>query len=115
MGSPLVAWQVVARDPDDAAAFLEGLFGWQVSADNRLGYREIATGSAVTGGIWQAPPEAIDLVQLYVGVDDVDAAVERAVSLGAVIVLPRQDLPDGDQMAIVRAPGGTTWGLVQRR
>ena len=115
MADRVVAWQVVSRDPDAMSAFFGGLFGWRVTADNGLGYREVAVDGGVGGGIWPAPPEAADVVQLFVGVDDVDAALDRAAALGATVIVPRQDLPDGDRMAVIAAPGGSTWGLVQRR
>ncbi|WP_024800105.1 VOC family protein [Nocardia sp. BMG51109] len=48
----------------------------------------------------------------YVPVADVDAAAERAVTLGARIVKPRTDLPPGS-VVVVDEPGGATLALWQ--
>jgi len=65
-----------------------------------MGYRRIDTGSPVgiQGGIWPAPPQAPNFVQLFVAVDDVRASVTRAEGLGARVVIPPTTLPEGDTM-----------------
>jgi hypothetical protein len=39
MGQPVVQFQILARNPDALTAFYAKLFGWQVNADNAMGYR----------------------------------------------------------------------------
>jgi predicted enzyme related to lactoylglutathione lyase len=106
MANPVIQFQILSKEPDDTARFYGELFGWTVNANNPLGYRRIDTGSSagIQGGIWPAPPEAPNFVQLYVGVDDVAAAVERAQSLGAKIIVPPTKLPEGDEMAVLLDP-----------
>ncbi len=115
MGDPVVRWQILSRHPEQTAQFYAALFGWQVSADNAMGYREVATGAGkgIDGGIWPAPPEAPNFVQLFMQVDDIDAHVDRAVSLGARVLIPAQTLPEGDRMAILLDPQGMSFGLHQ--
>lgn len=123
--NPVVSWQIVSTDPKAASRFYERLFGWTVSADNALAYREVRTGpGGVDGGIWPASPTAAQppganppgaggsFVQLFVRVADVDATVARAVELGGRIVVPRTVLPDGDTMAVIVDPTGLPFGLV---
>ncbi len=114
MGNPLTHWQIISKDPDGAAGFYKELFGWKVDTANRLNYRMIDTqsdGKGVPGGIWPGPPEGHALVQLFVEVDDVDAAAEKATELGAAVVMGKQVLPDGDEMAIIHDSFGITFGL----
>ncbi len=114
MGNPVTHWQIVCKDPDGAAGFYKELFGWNVDTDNGLNYRMVDTasdGKGVPGGIWPIPPEGQPLVQLFVEVDDVDAAAQKATELGAAVVMPRQVLPDGDEMAIIHDSFGITFGL----
>jgi predicted enzyme related to lactoylglutathione lyase len=49
-------WQIVTRNPDRLAEFYGRLFGWELNANNPLGYRMVDTGSerGIHGGIW--PP-----------------------------------------------------------
>ena len=82
------------------------MFGWTIDANNSLGYRRIDTGTTegIQGGIWPAPPEAPNFVQLFIGVDDVAGAAEKAQALGAKIIIPPTKLPDGDEMAVLLDP-----------
>src|SRR5262245_54232571 len=113
VSNPVVQWQIVSKSPDETAKFYAGLFGWKVNSDNALGYRTIDTGSArgINGGVWPSPPEGHNLVQLFVEVDDVDAYVAKATRLGASVIVPKTELPDGDALAIVLDPSGLSFGL----
>ena len=114
MGNPVTHWQIVSKDPEGAARFYEELFGWSVDAANALNYRMVDTRSdskGIGGGIWPIPPQGQPLVQLFVEVDDVEASTQKATELGAAVVMPKQVLPDGDEMAILVDPGGMSFGL----
>ena len=115
MGRPVMQWQILAKDPNRLAGFYGDLFAWKVSADNPLNYRMVDTGSpqGISGGIWPAGPEGHSFVQLFVDVDDVERYVARVVELGGTTIFPRQVLPGGDEMAIVRDPEGIPFGLVK--
>ena len=113
MGNPVIQWQIVAKEPDAVTRFYSALFGWKVETNNALGYRLVDTKSrrGINGGVWPSPPEGHNLVQLFVEVDDVDAFIEKATSLGATVIVPKSELPDGDALAIVLDPAGLSFGL----
>lgn len=113
MNSPVTQFQILSKDPDATARFYSDLFGWTVDANNPLGYRRICTGSTegIQGGIWPAPPQAPNSVQLFVNVDDVGASVTKAAGLGAKIVIPPTVLPDGDEMAVLLDAQGMSFGV----
>ena len=113
MNAPVLKWQMLSPEPDKMLAFYRGLFGWTVSAQNALGYREVETGG-VPGGVWPAPAGAPAFLQLFIGVDDVAQSVAQAVALGASVIVPVSALPDGDVMAILKDPAGLTFGLMRR-
>jgi len=115
MADPVVHWQIVAKDPDSEAKFYTALFGWSVSTHNALGYREVRTGGGIDGGIWPSPPEGHDLLQIFIEVDDLDASISKALSLGGAVIVPKSELPDGDAMAILLDPAGLSFGLRRRR
>jgi hypothetical protein len=54
-------------------------------------------------------------VQLFVEVEDIDAALAKATSLGATIIVPKSELPDGDALAIVLDPAGLSFGMYRPR
>jgi uncharacterized protein len=113
MAHPVTKFQILSTDPDSTAQFYSGLFGWSVNADNRLGYREIHTGSdeGIQGGIWPAPPQSTNFVQLYVRADDVEATVKKAQAMGATVIVPPTSLPEGDMMAVLLDPKGMAFGI----
>ena len=117
MGNPVVQWQIVAKDPDALTRFYASLFGWKVKTNNALGYREVETQSSrgINGGVWPSPPEGHNLVQLFVEVDDVDAYIDKATRLGATVIVPKSELPDGDALAIILDPAGLSFGLYRAR
>jgi predicted enzyme related to lactoylglutathione lyase len=116
MSNPVMQFQILAKSPDETAAFYSQLFGWKIDADNPLGYRRIDTGSqqGIQGGIWPAPPHAANFVQLFVAVPDVPAAVVQATRLGAKVLIPATVLPEGDEMAVLLDPHGMSFALMRR-
>ncbi len=110
MSSPVVRWQLITPSPDKSAAFYEKVFGWKISQNNALGYREIDTGG-LAGGMWPAPPQASPFVQLFVAVSDVDACLAAAERHGAKVVVQKTVLPDGDTMAVIADPSGLSVGV----
>ena len=117
MGQPVMQFQILAKNPAQAAEFYAKLFGWRVDANNALGYRTIDTGSpaGIHGGIWPAPPEGQNMVQLFVAVPDVSAASGAAAESGGTVIIPPQTLPDGDEMAVILDPLGIPFGLMKMR
>jgi uncharacterized protein len=112
VNNPVIRWQVIAPDPEASSSFFKQLFGWQISRNNALGYREVQAGDGgIHGGIWPAPDGVKAFVQLFVRVDDIDACLEKATSLGAKVLVPKTALPDGDQMAVILEPQGFSIAL----
>ena len=111
----MLQFQIVSAAPVETAAFYTSLFGWTVDANNAMGYRRINTGAkdGIQGGIWPAPPQSPTFVQLIIAVEDVKAAVVRAVELGAKVIIPPTRLPEGDEMAVVHDPQGMPFAVWQ--
>jgi uncharacterized protein len=110
MDHPVVQWQIVAQDPSAVTSFYSKLFGWKVSTENALGYRQIATGG-LDGGVWPSPPGGHSFVQLFVRVANVEQSIADATRLGAKVIVPATALPDGDTIAILADPAGMTFGV----
>ena len=117
MGQPVMQWQILARDPDKVTSFYAALFGWRVNTSNAMGYRTVDTGAdrGIQGGVWPIGQEGHPSVQLFVEVPDVAATAAKVEQLGGQIVIPRQVLPDGDEMAVVLDTEGLSFGLMKAR
>lgn len=113
MGNPVTHFQILSKVPEDTAQFYVRLFGWTLSADNPLGYRQIDTKSSIgiQGGIWPAPPGGSNFVQLFVTVDDVKATVRKAEEMGAKVAIAPTMLPEGDEMAVLVDPQQISFGV----
>ncbi|CAN5746636.1 hypothetical protein BH18ACI5_BH18ACI5_05320 [soil metagenome] len=117
MGNPVAHWQIVSTDPEALTRFYASLFGWQVKTTNALGYRDVDTHSVrgINAGVWPSPPGGSSLVQLFVEVDDVDAYVDKATRLGATVIIPTSELPDGEAIASLADPTGLSFGVYRPR
>jgi|HubBroStandDraft_1064217.scaffolds.fasta_scaffold158577_1 uncharacterized protein len=115
MPNPIVRWQIVTSEPAQAADFYRKVFGWELTAANSLGYRELRTGAKsvtpVDGGVWPSPPGQPGFVQLFIEVSDIDQSIAKATELGAKTLVPKSVLPDGDTMAVLLDPTGISFGL----
>jgi predicted enzyme related to lactoylglutathione lyase len=116
MTNPVMQFQILSKAPDETARFYSTLFDWSVDANNPLGYRRIDTGSGegIQGGIWPAPPQSPNFVQLFVAVDDVTSSVQKAENLGAKLIIPPTKLPEGDEMAVLHDPQGMPFAVWRR-
>lgn len=115
MPNPVVRWQILSPEPDQAAGFYQKLFAWKLSQANALGYRELLSGSddGIDGGVWPAPPGVKSFVQLFVEVPDIEACIAKATGLGAQVIIPLSVLPDGDAMAVLLDPAGISFAVCQ--
>jgi predicted enzyme related to lactoylglutathione lyase len=114
MANPVTHWQILTKQPQELEEFYSVLFGWKVSGDNALGYREVDTVSkeGIGGGFWPiSANEGRSAVQLFIRVDDVSAYVKKAEKLGGKTVIPPQKLPGGDEMAVVVDPDGIPFAV----
>ena len=116
MSNPVMQFQILSKQPQETSKFYVEMFGLRVNADNPMGYREINTGSTegIQGGIWPAPPQSPNFVQLFISVDDVKAYSAKAESLGARVLIPATTLPDGGAMCVLHDSQGMPFGLWQR-
>jgi uncharacterized protein len=108
---------MLSKQPDETAKFYCQLFGWSVDANNPMNYRRIDTGTTegIQGGIWPAPPEAPNFVQLFIEVDDVVKYAGEATRLGARVLIPMTPLPEGEAMAVLLDPQGMSFAIYKRK
>ncbi len=115
MSNPVIKWQVITPDPEAHARFYGELFDWKLDLENALAYRQASSGDdrGIDGGFWPSPQGVRPFVQLFVEVEDVPAAFQRALELGGTAIVPPQMLPDGDELAILHDPTGMSFGLAR--
>lgn len=109
--------ELTTSDQAGAIAFYQQLFGWEKKSELDMGemgvYHMFGRDRFTYGGIMTKPPQAPGTYWLYyVRVSDTaDAAADRAVRLGAKIMVPPMDVPGGDRVAVLRDPQGAVFGV----
>jgi predicted enzyme related to lactoylglutathione lyase len=108
-----------AKDYPAAVRFYQDVFGWEteVMADAPdFKYTTLGAGDAARAGIIDAslylPEQIPSHWQVYFGVEDTDASVAKAVSMGASVLEPAQDSPFG-RVATLADPTGATFKIIE--
>ena len=94
MGQPVVHFEVVGKDGAKLQSYYSELFGWNVDSNNPMNYGLVdrndnvnSDGIGIGGGIGTGPEGYEGHVTFYVEVDDVEAALAKAESLGGTRVM----------------------------
>lgn len=119
MGLPVVHFEVAGKDGAKLQGYYAELFDWKVDADNPMGYG-IVKGEdnpspigSIGGGIGTAPEGADNWVTFYVGVPDVEAALQKAESLGGTRVMGPAKVTEEVELGHFKDPEGNLIGLVR--
>ncbi len=116
MSHPIVYAELHTPRPAACREFYSRLFGWEMKHHEAVDYTEVDTGEGPGAGVMGLAPHDGGRPQwvTYVGVPDVDAAAARAVELGAVVVVPRTEIPGQGWFAWLDDPSGTRFALWQK-
>jgi uncharacterized protein len=114
MSSPLIHFEVAGKDPEKLQSFFGDLFGWQINSDNPMNYGMVNLSDDVGGGVGPAPEGQPGHAMFYVGVNDVEAALQKAESLGGSRVFGPMEVPDGPTIGHFADPEGNVVGLFAR-
>jgi predicted enzyme related to lactoylglutathione lyase len=109
------AWdELHATEPDAAASFYGGLFGW-ATAPFVEEYRVFRLAESGVGGLMQerGGSQAANWLA-YFAVEDTDAAAARAMELGAGVIVPPESMQDVGRYAVLTDPTGAAFGLHNR-
>lgn len=111
--------ELYAGDLPAAKTFYADLFGWEYDAP--LSHEDVYASARVdgdrVGGLSAPPPERTGepaVWEVYLAVDDVDAAVAKVGPAGGTVVTPPTDVMTLGRMATVVDPTGARVNLWQR-
>ncbi len=115
MAAPVTHFEVNAKDGKRAQEFYSGLFGWKINPDPQMNYGMVDTGvkMGINGGIGQVQENGHPSVTFYVQVEDVQAHLDKAVSLGGTVIMPLTEVPNVVTLAQFADPEGNVVGLVK--
>ena len=113
MPNPVIHWEITGRDAPRLQQFYADLFGWSVNANNPMNYGlvDTQTEEGINGGIAGVQEESTR-VTIFVQVDDLQAYLDRAESLGGKTILPPTVIPNTVTLAMFSDPEGNITGMV---
>jgi predicted enzyme related to lactoylglutathione lyase len=110
--SNTVVWnELLTRDYDGSREFYAAVFSYTYTeiGDGGFQYSTIEVSGNTVGGLGTIPAELPEQVPphwlVYFAVDDVDATVEKAVSLGGSVQRPAADMPYGRHAGLADPTG----------
>ncbi len=113
MAAPVTHFEIMARDGQRVRDFYGNLFGW--TFNDMQGYGMVDTGvkMGIGGGIGQLGENMMPMVTFYVQVEDVQAHLDKAASMGGTILVPLTEVPGMVTFAQFKDPEGNVVGLLK--
>jgi predicted enzyme related to lactoylglutathione lyase len=114
MGAPVTHFEIISRNGEQIKQFYSKLFGWEINSDNPMNYGLVQPqGRGIGGGVSGPGPDGMTHVTFYAEVDDPQATLDQAVSMGASVVLPVTVIPGMVTYALFNDPDGNRIGIVK--
>ena len=116
-----VRWNELATtDPEGAIAFYGQQFGWNQEGDMDMGemgkYRFIQNRGTTIGAVMRKPAQLpISMWTYYIGVDDIDRALDAIKAGGGQVLNGPMEIPGGEFAVNAMDPQGASFGLVGPR
>ena len=113
MPNPVIHFEIQSNQAEKLQEFYAKLFDWHVDANNPMNYGMVDTRSqeGINRGI--GPTSGPNMVTFYIQVDDLQAYLDRAESLGGTTVMPPTEIPGAVTFALFTDPEGNKIGLVK--
>src|SRR5918992_2505036 len=119
MGLPVVHFEIIGKDAERLQSYYSDLFGWEIDSDNPMNYGIVQRdgntnpdGIGIGGGVGTGPEGYAGHVTFYVAVDDVEAALAKAESLGGTRMMGPDKVMEGVEIGLFTDPEGHTVGVV---
>ena len=117
MPNPVVFWEIVGPDADRLRDFYAAAFGWLSSRHELVpsGYHYLSTDGVTQkqGGIRQEVDDAPERV-LYIGVPDVQSALDAVVAAGGTVIFGPIEQPGVPRFALFKDPAGNPTGVIEQ-
>jgi predicted enzyme related to lactoylglutathione lyase len=110
--------ELATSDTDAAGKFYSGLFGWKLDAQQMgdMTYTMFKQGEVSVGGMMALTPEMGEAPPnwlTYIAVEDCDATVAKAESIGGKVCAPPMDIPNMGRFSVLADPTGAVFAVFQ--
>jgi predicted enzyme related to lactoylglutathione lyase len=109
--------ELLTKDVEGSKTFYTGMFDWTSDTMDMgpMQYTSFKRGDRGMAGMLEINPEWGDVPphwNVYLTVEDCDASLEKAVSLGGKVIEPARDIPEVGRFGMVADPQGATFALI---
>jgi predicted enzyme related to lactoylglutathione lyase len=111
MGAPVIHFEIGCRDSAKMSAFYSKLFGWEVSDSGPAKMIDTGSKEGIAGHFMSLGHEPHNYFTAYAQVDNLEAYLKKAESLGGKTLIPPQEVPGMGHFAWFQDPEGTCFGL----
>jgi predicted enzyme related to lactoylglutathione lyase len=114
MANPVVHFEVIGKDPDKLRDYYGQLFGWSFTEPmGPTNYTTVEDPNGIGGGIGGVPEGYDGHVTWYVQVEDVEATLSQAESLGGQRMMGPDQVPGvGIVIGLLQDPEGHVIGVM---
>ena len=110
--------ELATNDTAKAGDFYSTVFGWtkKVQQMGPMTYTSFMNGERPAAGMYTLPPEMANVPpnwMVYFAVEDCDATVAKAGSLGAQTISPAMDIPTVGRFSILLDPQGAAFAVIK--
>jgi len=118
----VIHFEIHAGDPDRAVKFYESMFGWTFQKwEGPMDYWLVTTGPdsqpGINGGLLRRQGEidgqAVIAYVCTIDVENIDASIAKAQSLGSQVVLPKMPIPGMGWLVYCKDTEGNIFGMMQ--
>ena len=114
MAKPVVHFEIAGRDGGKTREFYGKMFNWEYEMFGGGDYGMVKAASesnAIGGGISTVPPGMAPYITFYIQVEDLQARLAKAETLGGKTVLPPTPIPGMGAFAWFSDPDGNVVGI----
>lgn len=111
MGQPVVHFEIGCRDSGRTQKFFADLFGWNMQQYGPAAMISTGDGGGINGHINALGHEPHNYVTVYVQVDDLQAYLNKAGTMGGKTLVPPTEVPGAGHFAWLADPDGNIIGL----
>ena len=111
MPNPVVHFEIGGRESEKTQRFFTELFDWKTEVAGAAAMISTRSDEGIQGHITALGHEPFNYVTIYVQVDDLQAYLDKAESLGGKAIIPPTDVPGMGAFAWFSDIDGNTIGL----
>lgn len=111
MGKPVIHFEIGCKDKAKTTGFYKDLFDWDIQDQGPAAMINTGVKEGIHGHITALGHEPHNYITVYAQVDNLQASLDRAETLGGKTVIPPTEVPGMGHFAWLSDPEGTIVGL----